>query len=159
MDTDRGKIAILICYDIEFPELARIARAKGANILFVPYNTDLREGHLRVRFCAQARCIENGVYCVTAGAVGNLPFVEGADIHYAQSGILTPSDVSFDRDGIASEATPNVEMMLIHDLDIGLARRMRRLGDVRPWNDRRLDLYQARYFADAGSGGTSSVDV
>ena len=46
--TDRGKIAILTCYDVEFPELARIAVSKGARILFVPYNTDIRRGHLRV---------------------------------------------------------------------------------------------------------------
>ena len=43
-DTDRGKICIFICYDIEFPELARIATAKGANIFFVPFNTDERYG-------------------------------------------------------------------------------------------------------------------
>jgi predicted amidohydrolase len=141
-ETDRGKVAILICYDIEFPELSRIARAEGANILFVPYNTDIRSGHLRVRSCAQARCIENHVYCVLSGAVGNLPFVEGADIHYAHSSILTPSDIPFARDGIASEATPNVETMVIHDLDMEVLQRTLRTGTVRPWVDRRTDLYR-----------------
>jgi len=145
LDTDRGRIAILICYDIEFPELSRIAVSQGANVLFVPYNTDIRPAHLRVRYCAQARCIENSVYCVLAGAVGNLPFVEGADIHYGQSSILTPSDISFARDGVEAEATPNVETMLVHDLDIGLVRRMRRLGAVRTWLDRRSDLYGVSY--------------
>ncbi|MCB9729092.1 MAG: GNAT family N-acetyltransferase [Deltaproteobacteria bacterium] len=140
-ETDRGPIAILICYDVEFPELARVARARGAEILFVPYNTDIRAAHLRVRSCAQARCIENHVYVVTSGAVGNLPFVEGADIHYARSAVLTPSDIPFARDGIASEATPNVEAMVLHDLDLDLLRRTLRTGTVRPWADRRLDLY------------------
>jgi predicted amidohydrolase/ribosomal protein S18 acetylase RimI-like enzyme len=144
-ETDRGPIAILICYDVEFPELARIAAARGARIFFVPYNTDIRSAHVRVRACAQARCIENHVYCVLAGATGNLPFVEGADIHYAQSAILTPSDIPFPRDGIAAEATPNVEAMLIHDLDMGTLRRNRRTGIVRPWFDRRTDLYTVRY--------------
>jgi predicted amidohydrolase len=51
-DTDCGRIAIQICYDIEFPELTRIAAAKGAQIIFVPYNTDTRHGYLRVRHCA-----------------------------------------------------------------------------------------------------------
>ena len=54
-ETDRGRIAILICYDIEFPEIVRIAVRKGAQILFVPFNTDERHGYLRVRICAQAR--------------------------------------------------------------------------------------------------------
>jgi predicted amidohydrolase/ribosomal protein S18 acetylase RimI-like enzyme len=144
-ETDRGPIAIMICYDIEFPELARIAAARGARIFFVPYNTDIRSAHMRVRSCAQARCIENHVYCVLAGAVGNLPFTEGADIHYAESAILTPCDIPFPRDGIATEATPNVEAVLIHDLDMSTLRRNRRTGIVRPWVDRRTDLYTVRY--------------
>lgn len=141
-DTDSGRVAITICYDIEFPELSRIARAKGAQILFVPYNTDIRSSHLRVRSCAQARCIENHVYCVLSGACGNLPLVEGADIHYAQSCILTPSDIPFARDGVAAEATPNVETMLVHELDIDLLRRTERTGTVRTWLDRRSDIYE-----------------
>lgn len=144
-DTDRGRIAILICYDAEFPELARIAASKGARVLFVPYNTDIRPAHLRVRTCSAARAIENHVYVVTSGAVGNLPQVEGADIHYAQSAILTPSDIQFSRDALAAEATANVETMLVHELDIELLRRTRRTASVRPWVDRRRELYSVRY--------------
>lgn len=144
-DTDCGKIAILICYDIEFPELSRIAMAKGANLFFVPFNTDIRSGYLRVRSCAQARAIENHVYVVLSGAVGNLPEVDGSDIHYAQSAILTPSDIAFARDGVAAEATPNVETMLVHDLDLDLLRRTKRTGAVRTVFDRRKDLYVVRY--------------
>jgi predicted amidohydrolase len=144
-DTDRGKVAIAICYDVEFPEYARYVKSKGAEILFVPYNTDIRAGHFRVRACAQARAIENHMYLVTAGAIGNLPQVEGADIHYAQSAMLTPSDIAFARDGIANEATPNVETMLVHDLDLATLRRMESTGTVRTWPDRRTDLYRIHY--------------
>ena len=144
-DTDRGKVAIQICYDIEFPELARITTARGANIIFVPFNTDERYGYLRVRQCAQARAIENQVYVATAGCTGNLPFVENADIHYAQSGIYTPSDLPFARDAIASETMPNTETVLFHDVDIELLRRNRMSGTVRPWADRRPDLYRLHY--------------
>jgi predicted amidohydrolase/ribosomal protein S18 acetylase RimI-like enzyme len=147
-DTDRVKVAILICYDVEFPELARIAASKGAKILFVPFNTDIRPAYVRVRYCAHARCIENHVYTVLSGVCGNLPSVEGADIHYAQSVILTPSDIPFSRDGICAEATPNVETMLVHDLDLDVLRRTRRNGTVRPWTDRRTDLYQVCYSED-----------
>ncbi|WP_141735533.1 bifunctional GNAT family N-acetyltransferase/carbon-nitrogen hydrolase family protein [Oligoflexus tunisiensis] len=144
-ETDRGKIAILICYDVEFPELARIAAAKGANIIFIPFNTDLRSGYMRVRTCAAARCIENGVYAVLAGSIGNLPFVDGADIHYGQACILTPSDVAFARDGIAEEATPNVETMVVSELNIETLRKNRRMGSVRPWLDRRTDIYSVTW--------------
>ncbi len=144
-DTDCGKVAILICYDIEFPELARVAAAKGANVIFVPFNTDERYGYLRVRHCAQARAIENQVYVATAGCVGNLPFMENADIHYAQSGIFTPADFSFARDAVAAETTPNIETLVIHDVDVELLRRHRKSGTVRTWTDRRKDLYQVRF--------------
>jgi predicted amidohydrolase len=141
-DTDRGKVGITICYDVEFPEVARVMKARGAEVLFVPYNTDIRSGHRRVRACCQARTVENHVYVVTSGATGNLPQVEGADIHYAQSAILTPNDIAFARDGIAAEATPNIETMLVHDLDLALLRKTEATGTVRPWPDRRTDLYQ-----------------
>lgn len=148
-DTDRGKIAIQVCYDVQFPELSRVAAEKGARMLFVPYNTNDRYGHLRVRLCAQARCVENQLYVITAGCIGNLPFVENADVHYASSGIYTPSDIPFARDGVAAEVQPNIESVLVHDLDIELLRRARLSGTVRNWSDRRRDLYGIRY-SDTG---------
>ncbi len=147
-ETDIGKIAILICYDVEFPELARIAVSKGAEILFVPFNTDERRGYLRVRYCAQARAIENQVYLVLAGAVGNLPQVDNMDIQYAQSAILTPSDVEFHREGIANEAPPNTETLIFQDLDLNLLIRNREYGSVHTLKDRRFDLYNLTYFED-----------
>jgi predicted amidohydrolase/ribosomal protein S18 acetylase RimI-like enzyme len=144
-DTDSGRIAILICYDIEFPEVARIAAGKGADIIFVPFNTDVRSGYLRVRTCAQARAIENEVYVAISGCAGNLPFVENADIHYAQSGIFTPSDAPFARDGIAAECHPNAETMVVQDVDLETLRRARYSGAVQNWKDRRTDLYRINW--------------
>lgn len=141
-ETDRGKISIQVCYDIEFPELSRIAGEKGAQIIFVPFCTDERKGYLRVRYCAQARCIENQMYAVMAGTVGNLPQVENMDIQYAQSAILTPSDFSFARDGIAAECTPNVETVVIHDVDLEVLKRNKTNGTTLNWKNRRLDMYE-----------------
>jgi len=144
-ETDRGKIGILICYDVEFPELGRVLADQGARLLFVPYNTNDRYGHMRVRTCAAARCIENHMFVVTAGCVGNLPFVENADVHYAQSAVLTPSDIEFARDGVAVEAEPNLETVIPHDIDLEALRRHQRRGTVQNWNDRRKDLYRVRW--------------
>jgi predicted amidohydrolase len=141
-ETDRGKISIQICYDIEFPELSRIAAEQGAQIIFVPFSTDERYAYLRVRYCAQARCIENHVYVVIAGCVGNLPSVENLDIHYAQSAIFTPSDIPFTRDAIQAEATPNIETVIIDDVDLELLKQHRQTGTVLNWRDRRVDLYE-----------------
>ncbi|MBU8908824.1 bifunctional GNAT family N-acetyltransferase/carbon-nitrogen hydrolase family protein [Desertibacillus haloalkaliphilus] len=144
-DTDCGKIAIQICYDIEFPELARIAVDKGANIIFTPFCTDERQGYLRVRYCSQARAIENQVYTVISGTVGNLPQVENMDIQYAQSGIFTPSDFSFPRDGIVGECNPNIDTVVVGDVDLEILRRHRKTGSVAQLKDRRRDIYEINY--------------
>ncbi|MBC8328663.1 MAG: bifunctional GNAT family N-acetyltransferase/carbon-nitrogen hydrolase family protein [Planctomycetes bacterium] len=144
-DTDRGRISILICYDIEFPELSRVAAAKGAKIIVVPFNTDERYSYLRVRHCAQARAIENQLYTAIAGCAGMMPGVDNADIHYAQCGIFTPSDFPFARDAVASESMPNIETVVIHDVDLELLRRNRQSGTVRPWTDRAREVYSVRY--------------
>ncbi|XZE52804.1 nitrilase-related carbon-nitrogen hydrolase [Planctomycetaceae bacterium SH139] len=147
-DTDCGKVSLQICYDVEFPELGRMAAAMGANIIFVPFNTDSRAGYLRVRSCAAARCIENHMFAAIAGCTGNLPFVENADVHYAQTAILTPSDVMFARDGISGEANPNIETVIIQDVDLELLRRHRSTGSVQNWRDRRTDFYRLNYRID-----------
>ena len=143
-DTDKGKIAIQVCYDIEFPELARVAVERGAQIIFVPFCTDERYAYLRVRYCAQARCIENHVYVAIAGSVGNLPNIESLGIHYAQSAIFTPSDIPFKRDAIAAECSPNIETVIFEDLDLELLKKHRQSGSVLNWQDRRTDLYEVR---------------
>ena len=144
-DTDRGRIAITTGYDVQFPELARVAREADAQILFVPYSVEDRTGYLRVRYCCQARAVENDLFVIASGTTGNLPFVAHADTHYAQSCIFTPLDYSFARDGIAAESTPNVETMVIADVDLDLLRRHRFDGAVQPWEDRRTDLYKVTW--------------
>ncbi len=140
-ETDSGNISIQVGVDIEFPEVSRIAVEQGAQIIFVPFTTDERYAYLRVRYCAQARCVENHVYAAIAGTVGNLPAVENMDIQYGQSGIFTPSDIPFTRDAIAAESTPNIETVIIDDVDLELLKRHHQTGSVVNWHDRRTDLY------------------
>ncbi len=141
-DTDCGKIGVLVCYDVEFPELGRLLADDGMDILFVPFLTDTQNGYSRVRSCAQARAIENECYVAIAGSVGNLPNVHNMDIQYAQSGVFTPCDFSFPTNGIKAEATPNTEMILIVDVDLDLLKELHSHGAVKNLKDRRLDLYK-----------------
>ncbi len=143
-DTDCGKIGILICYDVEFPELSRLLADEGMDILFVPFLTDTQNGYSRVRYCAQARAIENECYVAIAGSVGNLPKVHNMDIQYAQSMVFTPCDFAFPANGIKAEATPNNEMILIVDLDIDLLRELHQFGSVRNLRDRRKDIFELK---------------
>ncbi len=141
IDTDCGPIGVLICYDVEFPELARYLVDQGTNLLFVPFLTDERQSYCRVRYCAQARAIENQIYVIMSGSCGNLPNVKNIDIHYAQSCILTPCDFPFSRDGVAADTTPNVEMVAFADLSLRALREARQTGTVLNLKDRRHDLY------------------
>jgi predicted amidohydrolase/GNAT superfamily N-acetyltransferase len=145
LDTDSGKIGILICYDVEFPELGRIMADQGLEILFVPFVTDTQNGYNRVRHCAQARAIENECYVAIAGCVGNLPRVSNMDIQYAQSAVFSPSDFAFPTSTVVSEATPNTEMTLIVDVNLDLLKELHVNGSVRNLKDRRTDLYSLKW--------------
>ncbi|KJS04540.1 MAG: carbon-nitrogen hydrolase [Flavobacteriales bacterium BRH_c54] len=141
-DTDCGKIGILICYDVEFPELPRMLADDGVGILFVPFLTDTQNGFSRIKLCAQSRAIENECYVAIGGSVGNLPNVHNMDIQFAQSGVFTPCDFQFPSNGIKAEATPNTEMILIADVDMDLLTELHNFGSVRNLKDRRLDIYE-----------------
>jgi predicted amidohydrolase len=136
---------VLVCYDAEFPELARYLADQGAMLLFVPYCTDDRRGFLRVRYCCHARAIENQIYVVMAGVCGNLPNVENMDVHYAESAILTPCDIPFARDGVAADTAANTETIAIADLNLTDLAVSRREGSVRNFLDRRFDLYRVQW--------------
>lgn len=149
-DTDAGKIGLMVCYDVEFPEIARIYADQGMQILFVPFLTDTQNGYMRVRNCAMARAIENECYVAIAGSVGNLPKVSNMDIQYAQSAVFTPSDFAFPTNCIKAEATPNTEMTVVADVDLNLLKELHSHGSVRTLTDRRKDLYQVNYSKGEG---------
>lgn len=134
-ETEWGRFAVAICYDVEFPEIARAAALSGADILVVPSCTDDRQGFLRVRYCAHARAIENQLYVVTSSTVGSLPMVPAVHLNYGQAAIITPSDFAFARDGLLAEGTVNQEMMVIGDLDLKYLRQSRETGTVLPLRD------------------------
>lgn len=139
-ETPIAKIAILVCYDIEFPELARQAADAGAEILFVPSCTDDRRGFLRVRHCCHARAIENPLFVAVTGTVGTLP-VEGLGLNYGQAAIVTPSDFPFPRDGLAAEGTANIEQIVVADVRLDVLMEQRRNGTTNPQYDRRPAVY------------------
>ena len=145
IETDRGAIGVMICYDSEFPEMARHLTDAGARLFFVPYCTDTRHGHLRVRYCCHARTVENQCYVVMSGMVGNVQNVANIDINHAQSAILTPSDHAFARDGIAQQAVENVEQLIVADLDMDALDEARVTGSVRNLHDRRPELYRVNW--------------
>ncbi len=134
-DTAFGKMAVAICYDVEFPELVRAAAREGARILAVPSCTDDRMGWFRVRACAQARAIENQMYIVHSSTVGGLPGLAAVALNYGQAGLLTPSDYPFARDGVLADGVANQEMLVVGEFDMQALEHSLEHGTVRPLKD------------------------
>ncbi|KKI90517.1 acyltransferase [Bacillus sp. SA1-12] len=140
-ETEKGTVAMLTCYDIEFPEIVRMAKAKGADVIFCPSCTDDRHGFHRVRYTSHARAIENQVYVVTTGTVGSLETVDFMRGNFGQAAVITPNDVPFPPKGILAEGEINQDMIVTADLDLELLYQVRKHGAVTTWRDRRTDLY------------------
>lgn len=140
-NTEKGNIAILTCYDIEFPEIVRMAKAKGADVIFCPACTDNRHGFHRVRYTSHARAIENQIYVVTSCTVGALPTVDFMRANFGQAAIIAPNDIPFQPRGILAEGEINQDMIITADLDLDLLNEVRKEGSVTTWRDRRTDLY------------------
>ncbi|MET0785746.1 MAG: carbon-nitrogen hydrolase family protein [Paenisporosarcina sp.] len=153
-DTPKGKVALLTCYDIEFPEVVRMVRGMGADVIFSPSCTDNRHGFNRVRYTSHARTIENQVYVVTTGTVGSLPNVDFMRGNFGEAAVITPNDIPFPQDGILAKGEINNDMVITADLDLSLLYEVREHGSVTTWNDRRFDLYP-----DLGKVGTEESEA
>ncbi|MCC5909023.1 MAG: carbon-nitrogen hydrolase family protein [Clostridiaceae bacterium] len=140
-DTEFGKVSLIICYDMEFPETAKRATDLGANILFCPSSTDDTQGFYRVRYCCQARAVENQIYVVHTGGTGWMPEVRYMESHYGVAAILAPCDGFFPPKGIVAEGEAAEEMVVTGEVDLNKLIETRNEGSVTTRRDRREDLY------------------
>ena len=99
-ETELGQIGVLICYDSEFPLLARALVEAGAQLLLVPSCTDSMQGYWRVRIASQARALEGQCYVVQSPLVGEAPWSPAVDINRGAAGVFAPPDGDFPDDGI-----------------------------------------------------------
>ncbi|MBU2549213.1 MAG: carbon-nitrogen hydrolase family protein [Proteobacteria bacterium] len=146
-ETGRGKVAILTCYDLEFPEAARLAALQGAEILFSPSATLGEAGYWRVRHCAQARCVEDQVYTVHAGLVGEMG--DPGLLMWGRASILCPCDAGLPPNGVLAEGPLNQEAVITAEVDTALLHEIREHGAATTLKDRRRDVLEALYRLDA----------
>lgn len=139
-DTKFGRIGIQICYDIEFPEVTRLMALSGVEVIFTPFSTEDFRGYQRVRYCAQARAIENYIYTAISGNCGSIP-VESYENNYAQSAIFSPSDQNFPNESLIVESPPEMDNDIQAELDLFHLAKRRKTASVRPLIDRRPDVY------------------
>jgi predicted amidohydrolase len=129
-DTALGRLGILICYDSEFPLLARALVEAGAEILLVPSATEAMTGYSRVRIGAMARALENQCYVVHAPTVGAAPWCEAVDMNVGAAAVYGPPDLGFPADGVVAQGALNQPGWTYAQLDIGAVGRVRRDGGV-----------------------------
>ncbi|WP_394753850.1 carbon-nitrogen hydrolase family protein [Crenothrix sp.] len=134
-DTDYGKIAINICYDSEFPLLARKQVEMGVNLILVPSCTDTVAGYHRVKIGCQARALENQCYVVQSPLVGNADWSEAVDVNVGAAGIYTPVDRGFPDNGILAMGDFNAVTWVISDINLDRIQTVRQQGQVFNYRD------------------------
>ena len=127
--------ATLICYDSEFPEAGRSLAEAGVLLINVPAYTETQRGFQRVRWCANARAIENQVYVIHASLLGSLGR-EPVPKTYGSSAVLCPSVLPFPARAVLAETELNEPGFAVAELDFEALLGSREQDDVRNWHDR-----------------------
>ena len=129
-DTEFGKIGIGICYDIRFPELARIMVENGALILFYHGAFNMTTGPAHWELLFKSRALDNQVYCVGVAPALN----EDASYHsFGHSIITNPWG------DIIAEADTKEEL-IIGEIDLSEIKKIRE--ELPLLKNKRRDLYE-----------------
>jgi predicted amidohydrolase len=134
-DTKFGRIAINICYDSEFPLLARKQVEMGANLILVPSCTDTVAGFNRVKIGCQARALENQCYVVQSALVGDAQWSPAVDVNVGAAGIYTPVDYGFPDNGILASGEFNKPQWVFAEIDLQNCEKVRAEGQVFNYRD------------------------
>ena len=134
-DSALGKLGIAICYDSEFPLIARRMAERGADVILVPSCTDTLAGYWRVRIGCQARALENQCYVVQASTVGEAPWSPAVDVNIGAAAIYTPVDRGFPDDGVLAIGVLNAPQWVFADVAPASIARVRNEGQVFNYRD------------------------
>ena len=132
-ETKLGKLGILICYDNEFPMLARQLAEAGADLILAPSCTDTEAGYNRVRIGAQARALENQIAVLQSPTVGLAPWSPALDENIGRAGLFVPPDHGMPADGVVAlsdQLNPVGSQWLMCEVDLEAVRRVRQEGQV-----------------------------
>jgi len=129
-ETALGKLGILICYDSEFPLLARALVDTGAEILLVPSATEALAGYTRVKVGAMARALENQCVAVHAPTVGPAGWCPAIDLNTGAAAIYGPPDLGFPETGILAQRPLNSAGWAMADISLDAIAHVRANGAV-----------------------------
>lgn len=128
--TTLGMIGVSICYDVEFPLIARAQAEAGAEIILAPSTTETLQGYWRVRTGAAARALENQCYVVHAPTVGEAPWCPSVNASRGAAAVYAPPDGDFPDDGIVAIGTMDEPGWVFADLDLDRVAAVRAEGRV-----------------------------
>lgn len=129
IDTPWGKIGILICYDLRFPELIRLYALRGAIMVVVPAAFNSVTGPLHWEVLFRARAIDNQVFLLGASPA---PHPQASYQAYGHSLIVDPM-------GRVVEQLGNEEAIIVKEIDRSLVNQARQQLPL--LKHRRHDLY------------------
>ena len=129
-DTELGRLGVCICYDVEFPLLARTLVEAGAELILAPSCTETLRGYWRVRIGAQARALESQCLVVHAPTVGAAPWSPAVDLNRGAAGVYGPPDLGFPEDGVLALGELDRPSWVYADLDLDLIPTVRAEGAV-----------------------------
>lgn len=130
-DTDLGRIGVIICYDSEFPALARALVEQGVEILLVPSCTETLAGYWRVRIGAMARALESQCVVVHSPLVGDAPWMALSPKNFGGAAIYGPPDTGFPPTGVLAEGVMNEPGWVMADISLEAIAKVRTSGMVR----------------------------
>jgi len=135
IDTDVGRMAINICYDVEFPLIAYQQVKAGADLILAPSCTDTNAGFHRVRIGCQARALENQCYVLQSPTFGNADWSQAVDVNTGRASIYTPVDYGFPDNGILAEGDKDIAQWVYAELDLTEIAKVRQEGQVFNYRD------------------------
>lgn len=116
VDVDGVTVGLAICYDLRFPELFRILALRGAEVIVLPAAFTMTTGKDHWEVLIRARAIENGVFMIAPGQVGQDGYGKWC---YGRSLIVDPW-------GTVLATAPDAETVISATLDRSLLGKVRR---------------------------------
>jgi predicted amidohydrolase len=129
-DTALGRLGVCICYDVEFPLLARRLVEAGAELILAPSCTESLRGYWRVRVGGQARALENQCLVVHSPTVGEAAWSPAVDVNRGAAGVYGPPDLGFPENGVLALGELDRAQWLFATLDLDAVARVREDGAV-----------------------------
>lgn len=134
-ETAIGTFGIAICYDSEFPLIARAMAEAGAEVLLVPSCTERVSGYHRIRTGSMARALENTIASVQSPTVGDAPWSPAVDFNSGAAGIYVPSEHGVSDTGVLAEGRLNAAEWVTAEIDIARLARVRETGEMHNFGD------------------------